>query len=140
MKQCGVRLMHILQSLSLFRVRPLRLLFSLAGACLALFVGSAAVRGDDSPDDLFLTRAELKEVRVNGVKHLRWVPTKDKINFAWSDQPFAVHIPFDLRTKVDRSGRPAAGGNTSLLGVPEGGGETPERLTILNRIKISVRG
>ena len=50
--------------------------------------------------EIFMTRAEEKEFDVSGKKVKVWVPADEKINFAWSDQPFAIHVPWDMVTEV----------------------------------------
>lgn len=51
--------------------------------------------------ELFLTSAEQQEFIVSGKKVKRWVPGTNRLAFAWSDQPFAVHVPFQLETKIE---------------------------------------
>lgn len=58
---------------------------------------SAQVLGS-SGGGIFLTRAEEKDVPGTGKKI--WVPTNDKISFAWSDTPFAIHFPWQMETEI----------------------------------------
>jgi hypothetical protein len=52
-------------------------------------------------NDPFLTSAEQQEFVVDGKKVKRWVQGTNRLAFVWSDQPFAVHIPFQLGTKIE---------------------------------------
>ncbi len=108
-----------------FRTRLIALLC--AGLLFAL--SNVASAADPLPAP-FLTRAELKEVTINGKKEKRWMPTTDKIAFGWSDQPFAVHIPFDLKMKTVM-GRPGAG--------PDGAPPQPFKANA-TRIQWHIRG
>jgi hypothetical protein len=55
-------------------------------------------------DEIFLTTVEEKEfpdlTNKEAKKSASWVPTDQKIAFAWSDQPFAINIPFQMETIV----------------------------------------
>ena len=71
---------------------------------LALF-GDAGIARPDSPaggdSAPFITAVVEQEFPVGGKAVKRWVPTSNRLAFAWSDQPFAVHFPFQLETKVE---------------------------------------
>lgn len=108
-----------------FRTRLIALLC--AGLLFAL---SNSARAADPLPEPFLTRAEMKEVTINGKKEKRWMPSTDKIAFGWSDQPFAVHIPFDLKMKTVM-GRPGAG--------PDGAPAQPFKANA-TRIQWHIRG
>ncbi|MBM3335570.1 hypothetical protein FJY63_13000, partial [Candidatus Sumerlaeota bacterium] len=60
----------------------------------------AAGVGDGSDDAIFLTKAVEREVVVFDRKHRLWEPTTGTISFAWSDQPFAVHIPWNVEVET----------------------------------------
>ncbi len=57
--------------------------------------GSGALVGER-----FLTGAVEQEVIVDGRTNRRWVPDETKLAFAWSDRPFAIHVPFQMETEV----------------------------------------
>ena len=50
--------------------------------------------------DVFMTGAVEADVVVDGRTGRRWVPDETKLAFAWSDRPFAVHVPFQMETEV----------------------------------------
>jgi hypothetical protein len=79
-------------------------------------------------EGIFLTSAIEGEGTEYGRKVKVWVPTKQKISFAWADERFAIHIPFDLLIKR-KQGRPAAGS-----------GEVTAYADVANKIKMFVRG
>ena len=58
--------------------------------------GSGAAAGE-----LFITTAAEQEFNSNGKTIKRWVPSTNRLAFVWSDQPFAVHVPFQLETKIE---------------------------------------
>jgi hypothetical protein len=73
----------------------------LASACIIM--GATAVEAPPE-DAIFMTKATEKEVVFSNdgertVKDFRWVPTDEKIAFAWSDQPFAVHVPIAVESE-----------------------------------------
>lgn len=61
--------------------------------------------------EIFITTAAEVEVQVQvgAPKQKRWIPGKTKLAYPWSDQPFAVHIPFDLKTVMTPNPRPMPG-------------------------------
>ncbi|MBM3335906.1 hypothetical protein FJY63_14705, partial [Candidatus Sumerlaeota bacterium] len=74
----------------------------IAAVCLsgarALAETAVALGGGDSAP--YMTKAVLKEITFGSTKEQVWVPTEEKIAFAWSDQPFAVHIQYQMDTEV----------------------------------------
>lgn len=66
-------------------------------------VAQAASAGGN---EVFLTTAEQRAFGAGSDAENRWVPTKQKIGFAWSDQPFAIHVPFDAEIERDDEGTP----------------------------------
>lgn len=56
-------------------------------------------------NEVFLTTAEQRTFGTGSDAETRWVPTKQKIGFAWSDQPFAIHVPFHAEVERDDEGR-----------------------------------
>ena len=53
--------------------------------------------------DVYMTMVETKEIKTLHGKRETDVPTDQKISFAWSDQPFAIHIPFEMETRTVRN-------------------------------------
>jgi len=86
----------------LFKPALLRLL---AISCLvvpARLAGQApAAGGGTGADDFFITTATEQEFTYSGKTIKRWVPGTNRLAFVWSDQPFAVHVPFQLETKIE---------------------------------------
>ncbi len=70
----------------------------LPASCIRAQVPTAPPAGNT---DLFITTAEEQEFVVSGKKVKRWVPSTNRLAFVWSDQPFAVHMPFQLETKIE---------------------------------------
>ncbi|MBT3289143.1 MAG: hypothetical protein HN380_17490 [Victivallales bacterium] len=67
------------------------------GLILLLLLPSTGVPAQGG--EAFLTTAWWKRMEFyqRGKDHQVLVPTEQQIQFAWSDQPFAVHIPFHMR-------------------------------------------
>ncbi|MFA6543963.1 MAG: hypothetical protein WCS99_06035 [Limisphaerales bacterium] len=82
----------------------LLLLLGCAAAWLSGFIAHAQVPAPAAETGLFITTAEQQEFVVFGKKVKRWVPGTNRLAFAWSDQPFAVHVPLQIETKIE-SGR-----------------------------------
>ena len=63
-----------------------------------LLPGAPASAQEGAGGEAFLTTAWWKRMEYRRKKdHPVLVPTEQQIQFAWSDQPFAIHIPFDMR-------------------------------------------
>lgn len=85
----------------------------LIAACLALAIpdghaqpatggaGTEVVMAARASDPLFLTDAVADTVTLNGEPGQKWTPGQKKLTFGWSDQPFAINVPFDIAPLVD---------------------------------------
>ncbi len=80
----------------------LQLLLGCALALFSAFLARAqAPVAADGGNELFITTAVEEEFVYSGKRVKRWVPGLTRLAFVWSDQPFAVHVPFQLETKVE---------------------------------------
>ncbi len=76
--------------------------------CATAWLAAVAAAAEGNPvvatEALFITAAERQIVTEGGRRIERWVPTDKMLSFAWSDQPFVVHVPFVIEPrKVDAS-------------------------------------
>lgn len=53
-----------------------------------------------SAGEIFLTDALQQEFVVDGRTNKYWVPGETKLSYAWSDRPFAVHVPFNMEIEI----------------------------------------
>ncbi len=67
-------------------------------------VGPIPSGGGGQVGEIYLTKGQVTDTNlITGRKtpdQKIWVPSQEKIKFGWTDQPFAINIPFDLETEV----------------------------------------
>src|SRR5262245_59078378 len=92
------------RSMGRIHFSPCLLALPLLGSCPAFGAGEAAPPAPSSTPvtnkpgpakvgEFFITGAKEEEQQFYMRKGMRWVPDDTKLSWAWSDRPFAIHIP-----------------------------------------------